>query len=152
MNPVKGKSLSKAKSRQGFARHFADNCLAMRSRRLSRVVTRVYQAVLRPLDITPSQLNLLAAIELMAPVSPAEVGRQLDLEKSTLSRNLSRMSANGWIRSAPTLELSPAGRSLLEQAAPLWCSAQERMENVLGPEAVRTVEDFVTRAQTAWPA
>ena len=65
----------------------------------------------------------------------------MHLEKSTLSRDLERMRANGWVESLPgddartsLLRVTPAGRKLLEKSAPAWRQAQQEAEDLLGKE------------------
>jgi DNA-binding MarR family transcriptional regulator len=123
------------------ARSIAQECLAMRVRRLSRVVTRKFDEALRPLGITPAQLSLLVIIELREPVAPSAVARYLDIEKSTLSRNLRLMKAAGWVRgrfegSEKRLELTAAGRRLLTDAYPLWEQAQKKVRDLLDTRTV----------------
>ena len=59
--------------------------------------------------------------------------RGLDLEKSTLSRNLERMVAAGWIDDASgatgntrQLRLASAGERVIERASPAWRAAQRQ--------------------------
>ncbi len=116
----------------------------MRVRRLSRVVTRKFDEALRPLGITPAQLSLLVIIELHGPVAPSAVARYLDIEKSTLSRNLRLMNAAGWIHdwsegSEKRLELTAAGRKLLADAYPLWRQAQKKVRELLGTRTAQTL-------------
>ncbi len=67
-----------------------DVCLASRTRRLSRIMTRVYEDALRDYGLTVPQFSLLTVISTSEPVTSAEIGRQLDLEKSTLSRTIGK--------------------------------------------------------------
>ena len=116
----------------------ADTCYARRARQLGRTVSRVFDDALRPHGLTSSQLNLLVAIELHDGVRPADLAHHLDLEKSTLSRNLSRMQEHGWIEiqsdggREQRLSLQPAGRRLLRLAYPAWTRAQEAVRERLG--------------------
>ena len=121
------------------ARRIAGECLAMRSRRLARTVTRLYDQALRPLGISAAQLGLLVAIQRHIAASPAAIGRTLDLEKSTLSRNLQRLRAVRLIdeRSegpGKQLTLTPAGRRMLDDAYPLWRGAQRAALAALGSQ------------------
>ncbi|HEY4769754.1 MAG TPA: MarR family transcriptional regulator, partial [Myxococcales bacterium] len=75
----------------------ASECLAVRVRRLGRVITRVYDAALAPHGVTIAQLNLLTAIVAADGPRPTDLVRILDVEKSTLSRDLQRMEHLGWI-------------------------------------------------------
>lgn len=119
------------------ARRIAAECLALRVRRLSRSVTRIYDEALRPLGVGTAQLNMLVAITLSGPTRPSELARALDLEKSTVTRNLERMLARGWLRATPEergyrVEALPAGRALLERALPAWTRAQVRASRQVG--------------------
>jgi DNA-binding MarR family transcriptional regulator len=128
------------------ARRISEECLALRVRRLGRAVTRLFDEALRPHGLSTAQLNMLVAITRAGPVRPSALGRLLDLEKSTVSRNLERMLARGWIRSTPEregnghrLEVEPAGRALLERAFPAWQAAQERARREVGESLASAV-------------
>jgi DNA-binding MarR family transcriptional regulator len=71
------------------------------------------------------------------------------LDPSTLSRNVERMQAHGWLevvadsdRRAQPFRLTAAGRALLKRAMPLWEQAQQRAAELLGPEGVRVVSQI----------
>jgi len=120
-------------------RLIASECLSVRVRRLGRVVTRIYDAALAPHGISAAQLNLLAAVAVGEGVRPADLTRLLDLEKSTLSRDLKRMEQLGWVRSRETLPrgglfvtLTAAGSRLLAEVRPSWEKAQAAAEAELG--------------------
>ena len=112
-------------------RLIASHCLAVRVRRLGRVISRIYDAALADHGINIAQLNLLAAIAVGGRARPSDVTRLLDLEKSTLSRNLKRMESLGWVRSDPNvprrgrfLRLTPAGSRRLIKMRAVWEKAQ----------------------------
>ena len=129
---------------EATARDMMEQCLALRVRRLSRVVTRLFDAAFRPLGLTPSQLTLLVVLERRGPSAPSAVARALDLEKSTLSRNLRRVISAGWVRDRPygtvkRLELTPAGRELLGKGYRPWHRAQARARDLLGLRLVEAL-------------
>src|SRR5215510_14791461 len=74
-----------------------EGCIATRLRLAARVVTKVYDDALRPFGLTVSQLALLAVAADRGVIRQAAVGSQFQLDNSTLSRNLERMRANGWL-------------------------------------------------------
>lgn len=127
----------------------SQECIAMRVRRLGRRVTRIFEEELRPHGVGIAQLTILVAIARAGPLRPSELGRLLDLEKSTVTRNLERLLARGWIRSTPEpeghgvrVELQAAGRAAIEGAYPAWSAGQERARRELGEAlegAVRSV-------------
>ena len=78
-----------------IAESTAAACISTRVRQLSRIVTRVYDDALRPLGITASQFTLLTQLAQQDGITAVEIGHTLDIEKSTLSRNLKRLLALG---------------------------------------------------------
>jgi DNA-binding MarR family transcriptional regulator len=117
----------------------ASECVAVRLRMLNRVITNIYDDALRSLDLKVSQMNILVAAAKMGTARPIEVCEHLHLDVSTLSRNVERMRARGWLevvsdkdgRSQP-FRLTPQGRKLLKMAVPAWSEAQQQVKKVLG--------------------
>jgi DNA-binding MarR family transcriptional regulator len=125
----------------------AQECLAVRLRLLNRAVTKLYNKALRRHGLTIGQMNILAAVAHLGQVNQQTVCQALHLDKSTLSRDLARMRAQGWIDAAPgadgratSLRLTPAGRALLEQAFPAWQRAQAEARILLGETVVTALE------------
>ncbi len=130
----------------------ARGCIVARLRMLNREVTGLYDDALRPLGVKVSQTNVLTAIAKLQPVSPGMIGKLLRIEKSTLSRNLERLRARGWLRvksgedeRSHQLEVTAKGRRLLEKALPLWKQAQKDAEELLGKRAVQALNDTADR-------
>jgi DNA-binding MarR family transcriptional regulator len=113
---------------------------------LNRTITAIYDDALRPLGLTSGQLNILVFIARRGPVVPGEVARRLNMEKSTVSRNIERMRKNGWliVRTADegrgqNLVLARQGKALLERSLPAWDEAQGRAREVLGRQGVESI-------------
>ena len=114
----------------------------MRARRLARRLTRIYDEELRGLGIGSAQLNLLVTIGAAGPLRAADIGDHLDIEKSTLSRTLSRLEAEGFIESEDQhLRLTPAGERILSNARPPWQRAQTRAARELGNRLMAALSD-----------
>jgi len=130
----------------------AGECVAVRVRMLNRVITNIYDDALRSLDLKVSQMNILVAAAKMGTARPMEVCEHLHLDVSTLSRNLERMKARGWLevvadedgRSQP-FRLTPQGRKLLEKAVPAWSKAQQQVTKVLGDGFVEQLNQAMKR-------
>ena len=129
-------------------------CLATRVRQLSRIITRLYDDALRPLGITASQYTLLAQLAARDGITAVEIGHELDIEKSTLSRNLKRLLALGHIVMDPPagrrgrgLHLTPKGQSVLVEAFPVWRDAQSRAINILGSHTRGVLDDMLGLAE-----
>jgi DNA-binding MarR family transcriptional regulator len=132
----------------------AASCLATRVRQLSRIITRLYDDAMRPLGITASQYTLLAQLASRDGITAVEIGHELDIEKSTLSRNLKRLLALGLIIMDPPagrrgrgLHLTPKGQAVLKEAYPVWQGAQQRSIAVMGGDTRSKLDDLLRSAE-----
>ena len=121
---------------------FAAQCLAMRARRLSRELTRLYEHEMKGLGITAARFNVLVAIATNPGVRAHQLVGPLAIEKSTLSRNLRGMIADGVVelRDGAHLYVTDEGAELLARARPAWDRAQEQARARLGPLADALLE------------
>ena len=121
----------------------AKSCIAVRLRLLNRVVTNVYDEALRPLGLKVSQLNILIVTAKLGLARPAQVCDMLQLDASTLSRNVKPLQAHGWLEVVPEedaraqpFRLTAQGKRLIEKAVPAWEEAQRRATELLGDEGI----------------
>ena len=125
------------------------DCIATRLRMVDRMITRVYDDALRPLGLRVTQLSMLVVAEDRGLIRQSEVGAELQLDDSTLSRNLERMRVKGWLEEVPaedgrvhSYRLTEAGRALLDRAVPAWRKAQAEARRLLGDGGVRALWRF----------
>ena len=130
----------------------AGECLALRMRMLNRVISKLYDDALRPLGLKGSQMTILVAAQKVGVVRPIDLCQRLHLDVSTLSRNVDRMKARGWLETVPDedgraqpFRLTHQGRQLLRQAIPAWNTAQQKAKRLLGRGAVDSVIDAAGR-------
>jgi len=123
------------------------HCLMTRTRRISRVITSIYDQALRPHGLNAPQFSLLVLVAKLGGASRAEIGRANFQERSTLTRNLALLLAQGWVeetvseaggRSRPII-ISKAGRELLASASPAWRAAQVEAKQLLGAEGAAAI-------------
>src|SRR5262245_47313026 len=79
----------------------AKSCIAVRLRLVKCVGTNLYDEELRPLGVKVSQLNILVVTAKLGVARPAKVCELLQLDVSTLSRNVERMRAQNWLEVVP---------------------------------------------------
>jgi DNA-binding MarR family transcriptional regulator len=128
-------------------------CIAVRLRLLNRVVTNLYDDALRPLGLKVSQLNILVVTANLGLARPAQVCEILQLDASTLSRNVKPLRTHGWLevvqeedfRTQP-FRLTAKGKGLIEQAVPAWEEAQRRATELLGEEGIALLDKAVRKA------
>src|SRR5690349_20808829 len=104
-------------------------------------VTNLYDDALRPLGLKVSQLNILIVTAKLGLARPAQVCEILQLDASTLSRNVKPLQAHGWLEVVPEedaraqpFRLTPQGKRLIEKAVPAWDQAQRQAADLLGDE------------------
>ena len=114
----------------------------------------VYDDALRPLGITASQFTLLTTLAKRDSITAVEIGHALDIEKSTLSRNLKRLLALGHITMDPPagrrgrgLHLTMQGKKVITDAFPIWRTAQMRAESVMGVESREMLDGMLDHAE-----
>ena len=122
-------------------------CIAVRLRLLNRVVTNFYDDALRPLGLKVSQLNILIVTARLGLARPVQVCDILQLDTSTLSRNLERMRAHGWLEVVPgedartqSFRLTTQGKRLIEKAIPAWEDAQRQAGELLGDQGIALLD------------
>ena len=141
-----------AKHKQVMIDKVASECVAGRLRMLNRAITNIYDDAFRPLDLKVSQMSILVATAKLGTARPSELCENLHLDVSTLSRNVERMRARGWLEVVPDddgrsqpFRLTPRGRKLLEKALPAWSKSQQRVKKVLGAEFVDQLNQAMKR-------
>jgi len=117
-------------------------CSSLRS--AARKVTALYDEALAPAGLTVAQFALLRRIERKGPLSLTALAQLSDLDRSTVGRNVKVLEREGWAACAEAADLreaavsvTAAGADALRRAAPLWRSAQERIEAILGAESAK---------------
>ena len=137
----------------------ARTCVLMRTRLISRVITGIHDKKLRPFGIGSAQFALLVVIYQIEPATRAKIGPFLHQDRSTLTRNLKVILAEGWAeevkyqadaRSRPDgrsrpIVLTKAGKDLLHKAEPAWQAAQAQAKALLGKDGVAAVMDIANR-------
>src|SRR5436305_13274034 len=131
-------------------------CIAVRLRLLNRVVTNFYDDALRPLGLKVSQLNILIVTARLGLARPAQVCEILQLDTSTLSRNVKPLQTHGWLEVVPDedartqpFRLTAQGKRLIEKATPAWEEAQRQASELLGAEGVALLDKAAKKLRAA---
>lgn len=149
---MKTKAPAKSETLTSMVGEVTEYCLMTRSRRISRVVTNIYDEELRPFGLSSSQFSLLVLIAKLNGASRAEIGRANHQERSTSTRNLQLVLDEGWAeevipekgRSRPIV-ISKAGRDLLAAAMPAWRNAQAQARQLLGHNGASAIVQLSAR-------
>lgn len=135
-------------------REIISNCLAMRVRIVARSVSAVYEQALASHDVTIAQVILMAALGEIGPCAPRDIGEALQLERSTVSRNLDLLIQKGLVEAVSSdakgireVALTTAGNKKIEVVLPDWRIAQKQAGHLLGHDGVKAVHDA---SATVW--
>ncbi|MFC3893038.1 MarR family winged helix-turn-helix transcriptional regulator [Lentzea rhizosphaerae] len=123
------------------------DCLAVRARLISRALTSLYDGALAGHGVTIAQLNLLAAVGKAGPCAPSVLGDVLQLERSTVSRNLNLLLGHGWVEAVSAdakgireVALTDAGRAKIESVMPVWRQCQNEAARLLGASGTGAIQ------------
>jgi len=137
-------------------RAMARSCLSMNLRRTERLVTRHYDAYLARSGVTAVQLPILAAVATLDEPTFRTLSAELELDRTTLSRNLAILQRDGLLDVGPSsgpkagpISLTPKGRRSLERAYPLWNEAHRTLEEALPDSSVAPGLRFLKRLREA---
>ena len=108
-------------------------------RKVARLLGQFYDRALEPSGLKNTQFTALAVADRSGPISITELSRSMEIERTTLTRNLQILQRDGLIKvgagadgRTKTVVVTPKGRRRLEVASPLWASAQEYVLGVFG--------------------
>jgi DNA-binding MarR family transcriptional regulator len=127
------------------------DCLAVRVRLIGRALTSLYDGALDRHGLTIAQVNLLAALGKVGRCAPSTLGDVLQLERSTVSRNLNLLLKHGWIEALSSdakgmreVALTSAGQAKIESVMPAWRQAQREAARLLGAAGVNAVQTIAS--------
>jgi DNA-binding MarR family transcriptional regulator len=126
----------------------AAGCACRNLRRTARAVTQLYDETLRPSGLRITQFTLLVAVAIGEPVPITRLADALDLDRTTLARDLKPLTDRGLLetttgedRRTRMVRLTRQGRQAIGRAYPLWRRAQARLVEEAGPDHWRAVAD-----------
>jgi DNA-binding MarR family transcriptional regulator len=122
-------------------------CICIALRKASRRMTAVYDDALATAGINLAQFSLLRNIDRHAPVSLTRLGDIVELDRSTLGRNvrvlermgLAAIEAGSDQREA-AVALTTAGKATLDRSLKLWGEAQNGIHRKIGAQGVAQLE------------
>lgn len=138
-------------------------CTNFKTRQLSRLLSRRYDAALAASGLKTTQYSLLSHLLQLGPIAPGELARRMGLDASTLTRNLQPLLAAGWLvqdagpdARTRSISLTDAGRTKQAEARRGWKAAQHEVNAVLGSERVAALhallDDCTARLEQAGDA
>jgi DNA-binding MarR family transcriptional regulator len=116
-------------------------------RKATRRLTSIYDDALTPVGVNIAQFSLLRNVERGEPMSLTELGQRIELDRSTVGRNVKVLVKSGLIalskgkdQREAMLVLTDNGRRVLADGAPLWDAVQSKVERVLGSNGLKELQ------------
>ncbi|WP_422733092.1 MarR family winged helix-turn-helix transcriptional regulator [Micromonospora sp. WMMD558] len=114
------------------------NCFAMR--KAARYLTASYDKALAPAKLRATQFTILHKVATHGETTISTLAAMIGMDRTTLATNLKPLERDGLLTTAPAendrrariVQITAAGHDRLEQALPLWQSAQNRFEDSFG--------------------
>src|SRR5260370_14941509 len=131
-------------------------CACQNLRRLTRLVTRIYDQELRKADIEITQFGLLTALAALGEANQKTLSAGFAMDSTTLTRTLALLHRERWIstkrgkdRRERVLRLTESGKGRLAMAQPHWQEAQRRLKQTLGERNWKQMESTISEATVA---
>lgn len=131
-------------------------CTNFKTRQLSRLLSRHYDAELAAAGLKTTQFSLLGHVLHLGPIAPGELARRMGLDASTLTRNLQPLAAAGWLVQAAgldartrSIQITEAGRDKHAEAQRRWKGAQLKINALLGVERVAALHALIDECTAA---
>lgn len=125
-------------------------CLCQTLRKAARRVTSAYDDALSPAGINLAQFSLLRHISRLQPLSLSELGRVVELDRSTIGRNIKVLEKQGMTEGVALadhreagVQLTQAGRHTLQKAEGMWTTIQSQFEQQLGTTEFHRLKDLL---------
>jgi len=125
-------------------------CTSQKTRVLSRRISQHFDHVIAASGLKTTQYSLLSGIVNLGPMRPGDLARTMNLDASTLTRNLQPLIAAGWVVIGPgddersrRVEATESGRRKRADAQRAWKRAQLAFNERVGEAAVARLHSAI---------
>jgi DNA-binding MarR family transcriptional regulator len=140
------------KSGEQTAALFDLPCACQNLRRVTRIVTRIYDQELRKVGLEITQFGLLTALATTGQANQGRLSAGFAMDSTTLTRTLAVLRKRGWVQVKPgkdrrerLFSLTQAGKTQIVKAQPCWELAEQRLRKGLGDAAWKKMKETVSR-------
>jgi DNA-binding MarR family transcriptional regulator len=131
-------------------------CACQSLRRLTRLVTRIYDQELRKADIEVTQFGLLTGLATVGEANQKTLSAGFAMDSTTLTRSLALLLRQGWIsvkrgkdRRERVFRLTEAGKRQIAMAQPHWQEAEGRLRQMLGERTWKQMQSTLFELTSA---
>jgi DNA-binding MarR family transcriptional regulator len=131
-------------------------CACQNLRRVTRVVTRIYDQELRKSGLEITHIGLLTALAATGEANQKQLSAGFAMDSTTLTRTLGVLRRQGWVRvrrgkdrRERLFRLAQGGKRRLAEAQRYWERAEKRLRKELGEEGWKSMRQTVSRITQA---
>jgi DNA-binding MarR family transcriptional regulator len=131
-------------------------CACQNLRRLTRVITRIYDQELRKAGLEITQFGLLTALAATGEANQKRLSAGFAMDSTTLTRTLALLRKQGWVqvkrgkdRRERVFSLTRAGKRQMAEARPYWELAERKLRQELGDVGWKQMQETVRRMTEA---
>ena len=139
-----------------------DACTCGELRRAARAVTLLYDTAFESSGLLSTHLGVLYTIYNSASITISQLAGELDMDRTTLTRNLSVLERQGLINISSgkdhrtrIITITSKGTNSMANAIPLWNEIQRKVKQQMGEKAwhelIQSLSHFVKIAERLLP-
>ncbi|GAB3461524.1 hypothetical protein GCM10027321_22270 [Massilia terrae] len=125
-------------------------CTNLKLRQLTRMVTRHYDRYVSETGLKNTQYALLSYVVGLGPIRPGDLAKRMQMDASTLTRNMQPLVAHGWLRigagsdaRSRLVDATEAGQAKRAEGQRAWQAAQTALNERLGVERVAALHELL---------
>ena len=125
-------------------------CSSFKLRQLSRRVSQHFDQIVGAAGLKTTQYSLLSRLARREPVRPGDLAIEMEMDASTLTRNLQPLVKQGWVEVGPGddgrsrfVTLTDAGRAKRTEAQREWKRAQLAFNGQVGDARVAKLHALI---------
>lgn len=131
-------------------------CSSLKLRQLSRRVSQHFDRIVASTGLKTTQYSLLSNIVQLEPVHPGDLADRMEMDASTLTRNLQPLVTQGWVVVGPGddgrsryVSATDAGRAKRSEAQREWKRAQLAFNARIGDARVARLHALIDECLAA---
>lgn len=116
-------------------------CTGFNLKRATRVIQNLFDEAFKPVGLEGTQYTVLGHIFVAEPISLTKLADLMDVDRTTLARNLGPLEKRGLVEIKPgrdkrakLINITDKGKEILTKALPIWKETQEKIKTSLGLE------------------
>ena len=123
-----------------------EDCIGAKMRKMSRIIDNCYRKNLAEFDVTENQLTILMVLYKTKMIEQGQIGKILELERSTVSRNIKLLEKKNLLHRTndykPSVELSKEGFNLVEVILPKWEKTMDELHSMIGDHGFKQISNL----------